>query len=660
MDKKNQKLKKNSTSQKVINEERKIGKLFSKNWFIISLFIIITSIVYSNSFTVPFQFDDDQQILLRESNHSLHNFSNLSYWLNVNNRPVSTFTLVLNYVLHGENVFGYHLVNLIIHLLSGIILFFFLKLIFSLRGDKETSKWLPFVIALFFLIHPVQIQSVTYIVQRMTSLAGMFFILAVLFYARGRIVYLKNGLSKEAIGYYVIAAVAGVMGTFSKQNAVVFPLAMLLTELFFIRDNNGRICKRYLVAVAAIGIIISTIVLLIFGIPRETKNITSIQYLATQMTIIPRYFQMMLLPFGLSIDHGVKVVKNIFDLKVIGGASFLIGILVFAFFQIKKRPLVSFGIFWIFIALIVESSIFPIRDVMFDQRMYLPLAGFLLSFWTLVFEFLFKKNKRFLSLLILAALLGLSVWTYARNNVWQSNVKIWEDVTRKYPNYFRGWQGLGREYLVSGEKDASKIVYCYEKALEIEPNNLTVLNDLAANYLKIKEYPKAMNCCMKLIDCKVLAYKLNSFRILGIIYLETKQYDLAIKYLEKLVEIEYKDTAALQNLSGLYIQKGDYKKAIYYAEETLKVSPKEVIALLNIGFSRINMGESELSKKYILKALKIEPQNTRGLILYANACINTGKFDEAISNLKSAYNITKDDKLLKDIEKVEKMFKSNR
>ena len=103
------------------------------------------------------------------------------------------------------------------------------------------------------------------------------------------------------------------------------------------------------------------------------------------------------------------------------------------------------------------------------------------------------------------------------------------------------------------------------------------------------------------------------------------------------------------------MQKSDYKKTIFYAEKALEISPDEIIALLNIGFSQINLGRSDLSKKYILKALTIDPLNTRALILYANACINTGNFDDAISNIRKAYEIAKDDKLLMDIEKVEKM-----
>jgi protein O-mannosyl-transferase len=655
MNKKYQKKKINPQPVKKIKKENNFGKFFSADWFNILLFFIVSLIVYSNSFSVPFQFDDEQQILFRESNHSFQNFTDLSFWVNLNNRPVSTFTLVANYVLNGDNVVGYHVVNLIIHLLSGIFLFFWLKLIFSIRVKNDVSKWLPVVITLFFLVHPIQTQSVTYIVQRMTSLAGMFFLLSVFLYTKGRIAYLKDGNRITAITCLILAFMAGILGALSKQNAVVFPLAMLLTELFFLRDSNGKICKRYIITAVAVGVVAFFGFLFKNGLPFETKEITRLQYFATQMIVIPRYFQMMLVPIGLSIDHGVKAVKSFLDFKVICGASFLIGILSFAIFQIKKRPLVSFGIFWIFISLIIESSIFPIRDMMFDQRMYLPLVGFSISFWALVFEIVSKKRPKFLTPLIFFVLIALSVGTFARNNVWNSRVKVWEKVTKMYPDHFRGWLGLGREYVASGERDVSKIIRCYERALEIEPGNQSVLNDLSANYLKVNKTDQAIGCLQKLENSEILNYKLYALRTLGYIYLSRKDFDLSANYLNKVIQINTKDTTALLGLSNLYIQKGDFSKGILFSEKVLQFSPDETLALINIGYSYINQGRSDLSKSYLQKAIKINSSNTRALVLFANACVNTGNFDEAILYIQKAYELTNDNQLLMDIEKVKKM-----
>jgi Tfp pilus assembly protein PilF len=489
----------------------------------------------------------------------------------------------------------------------------------------------------------------------MTSLAGMFFLLSVFLYTKGRIVHIANQKTNLAWAYYTLALFAGIMGTLSKQNAVVFPLAMLLTELLFIRDNEGKIYKRYLIIASSVGLVLSIGVFLKMGLPYETKEITRSQYFATQMIVIPRYFQMMLVPFGLSIDHGVQVVKSFFDFKVICGASLLIGILTFAVFQIKKQPFVSLGIFWVFISLLIESSIFPIRDLMFDQRMYLPLAGFSIAFWVLVFDIVTRKRPKLLTPLILFILVAMSIGTFARNNVWKSRVDIWEKVTEMYPDYFRGWQGLGREYVASGEKDIPRIIDCYEKALQIEPDNQTVLNDLSANYLKVNKVSQAVVCLQKLEDSEILEYKVSALRNLGIIYLGSKNYDLSTKYLRKAIETKPDDIAALEGLSNLYFQKADYNNAILYSQKTLKISPDHVSALLNAGYSQIYLGRSDLSIAYLLKVLKIEPENVKALVLIANACINTEKYGAAISYLQKAYDVSNDKQLLSDIEKVKQM-----
>ncbi len=654
MNKKNQK--KIVPPKPPVKRTRNLSEIiFSSDWAIVILLFLTLLLAYSNSFNVPFHFDDEQQIVLKDANHSFQNFHHLSYWLQINNRPVSLVTLVFNYVVNGEKVFWYHVINFIIHLLSGIFLFFFLKLIFNLSHEKQYPNWLPVVITLFFLVHPAQIQSVTYIVQRMTSLAGMFFILSIYLYTKGRILYLRDRKDTGAIILITCSFVVGLLGAFSKQSAIVFPLAMLLTELLFIRNAEGKICKRYVFSAVIVGFVGFIAVLLKAGLPYETNEISRVNYFATQMTVIPRYLQLMVVPVGLSIDHGVKAVATVFDLKVVGGALFLLGVLAFAFWQVKKRPLVSFGIFWFFIALLVESSILPIRDLMFDQRMYLPLAGFAISFWLLIYELFSLKKPSYLVPFVVLVLLSFSVGTMARNHLWQSNVAVWEKVTRMYPDYFRGWQGLGREYVASGEKDATKIVHCYEEALRIEPDNETVLNDLAANYLKTSDYVNAIKCSQKLENSSNPDFRLNAFRILAVAYLNSNQDDQALKYLEKNIQMKPDDISALQNIAGLYIRMKDYPKAIETAEKILKMTPDDVSSLLNIAFCQINLGKDDLAQRCIVKVLNNDSNNVRALVLNANVYAHAGKWDEALKNVQKAYGITNDASLLKDIERLEKM-----
>ncbi len=168
----------------------------------IGLMALIALIAYANTFHVPFQFDDDPNIVMKPSVHlTAPSLQWLSQLIQVNYRESTRIfaylTFALNYYLGGLNVFGYHLINFLIHLSSGLLLFWFLFLTFSLPSLKQRYGARAFPIALFssllFLCHPVQTQSVTYIVQRITSVAGMFYLLAMVLYVKGR---LSSGTSR--------------------------------------------------------------------------------------------------------------------------------------------------------------------------------------------------------------------------------------------------------------------------------------------------------------------------------------------------------------------------------------------------------------------------------------------------------------------------------
>lgn len=634
----------------------KIIHLLNKVWFQLLVIAVVTFIAYSNSFSVPFHFDDEQQIVYNESQHSIQKYENFHSWMHVNRRPVSSFTLAANYVIGGENVLGYHLVNFLIHLLTGVFLFFLLRILLSNVENDLKRKYLPLVISLFFLVQPVQTQAVTYIVQRMTSLSGLFVVMAVFFYTKGRINYLNRNNLRGSIVFIGAALFAGILGILSKQNAVVFPLLFLLVEFLFIRTSKNQLCTKYLIFSTVVLFLFTAVYVFRYGLPYETKDISRGMYLATQMTVIPRYFQMMLIPFGLSIDHGVSVVESIFNTKVILGTLFIIGVLVYGFVKIKSQPLISFGIFWIFITLLVESSIIPIRDVMFDHRMYLPLAGFSLLIWTLGFDVIQLKRPKSLFTIVVFVLFVMAAGTYARNEIWKSEVRIWKKVTEMYPNYFRGWQGLGREYVASGETNISLIIHSYEKAISIDPDNETVLNDLGANYLKINAYEKGVACYEKLINSENKYYQINSLRVVGVYNLSVKKFDAAEDYLKRVLEIDSNDTTALLGLSSLYMQQNEYNRAIYYGLEYDKFAPGNESLLFNLGLAYLSTGDPGKAIFYSNALLKMNSENVNALILHANACVNLKDYSTAIRSLQMAYDVSKNERFIGEIEKVKNML----
>ena len=205
----------------------------------VSLMALLALLVYSNSFQVPFQFDDQPNIVKSQSVH-VKEFSLpwLGQLIRENSDSIRVFayvTFALNYYFGGLQVFGYHLVNLLIHLSSGLLLYWFLLLTLNLPSLKERYGSIAFSTALFssllFLVHPIQTQSVTYIVQRMTSLGAMFYLLAMVLYVKGRL-----SLGVKRYLYLAGMVLSYLLGLFTKENVAILPLFIALYEFYFFQN----------------------------------------------------------------------------------------------------------------------------------------------------------------------------------------------------------------------------------------------------------------------------------------------------------------------------------------------------------------------------------------------------------------------------------------
>jgi len=604
---------------------------------------------------VPFQFDDHNQISYRDWVHSLDYFKKLSIWLSINERPLSLFTIAINYVLHGEKVFGYHVVNFLIHFASGLALYYWLRILPIVKNDKTKSNWFPIVVALFFLLHPVQTQSVTYIIQRMTSLAGMFLLLSVFFYTKARLKHVETANFKSVSFQYILSLIFGVLGVLSKQNVAVFPVVLLLIEFFFIRNREGKIYKTYITSVVAIGFFAVVAALVTIGLPSETTSISSMQYFATQMLVIPRYFQMMLVPIGLSLDHGVKIVDGLFNTSSLLGLSFILLIIGYAIFMAKREPLFAFGIFWIFITLSVESSFLPITDPMFDHRMYLPVAGFGMAFWTLLNRFLFEKKPSLLKPVVISILLLFSVMTIARNHVWNSRVAIWTDVTEKYPDHLRGWMALGKMYLNEDVNDVRKATECFEKAQSIDPANEENLIDLGFVYMSTGQQQKGLLCYEKLQKSKNREYREQALRVMAAYQSTTGNIDDAETNIRKVLKIRPGDAETWKSLFYLYFNKSEFEKANRIAVEWNSKFPKSADAIFYVAKSLFQLKEKEEAEKYLKKALVADVNHAESMMLYANIWVNRFEYDKAIQLLEKAYSINKNSKIPENIEMIKQL-----
>lgn len=544
------------------------------------LLIIATVISYSNSFDCSFQFDDVHSIFQNSYVRDISKFADLGYWFNFYNRAPAQFTLALNYKFGQLDVFGYHVINLIIHILTSVFVFILTGFLLSSRSIKQryiinNKKYIQLFSALIFAVHPIQTQSVTYIIQRMESLSGMFYFGALVFYFFAR-------LNKKRVLNFMLFSIFAILALLTKQTSFSLPLALLLLEVFFIRDKENVVNKKVIYSISGL-LLLTTVIMIVTGtLPRETYDISRFEYLISQFIVIPKYIFMSFIPIGQNLDHDILMPERFFTAKVLGGFVLILGSFVLSFFFYKKNKLISFGILWFFALLALRSSILPIGDLMYEHRLYLSLFGVGLIISTVVFwldnKFKLSRIHKYTPIIILALItLFYSIATYQRNKVWKTDISLWADVVKKSPDKFRSNYNIAEALKRNGYLD--RALSFYLKANKLDPSSYGTCNNIGNIYYEKKDIEKAKGFYRAAIDINPNYPKtLNN---LANIYLTKKKYPEAEKLYLKALSIDEKYVDALFNLGNLYYLTDRKQKALENYHKVTQVDPTHKAARSN-------------------------------------------------------------------------------
>ncbi len=449
--------------------------------------LAVAAVAYAPSLEVPFQFDDYARI---SSNWNLHQGN----WLRGIGqlggvRVLPATSLALNFWLSGDDTTGYHVVNLLIHLLATAAVFWLGLLLARtrrLRGSAiaEAPLFFAACAAALFACHPLQTQAVTYIVQRFASMAALFYVASVAAYVSGRLAQEEN--RPRARPRFAAALGFALAALLSKENAVTLPLAVVLVEVaFFGRRGLGALARRgmWLLPVLAVPVAwkwyawrtrrgveveggpLRQLLDALFAQGGEGLTVMPpLDYLQTQMLVLPRYLKLLVLPVGLNVDHDIGIATSI-DAAAAAGALFLIGLLAVGVYLLRSHPALGFAVLWFFVTLSIESSVIPIHDVMMEHRMYLAMPGVAVGFAALLCQWR-VRDRRSATAGAVAIVLVLAGLTFARNQVWQSALSLWSDAAAKSPNKARVHVNLGVAHHVRDELDQAIASYCRAIALD--------------------------------------------------------------------------------------------------------------------------------------------------------------------------------------------------
>ncbi len=356
-------------------------------------------------------------------------------------RPLANLSFALNWYIGQNNPFGYHIVNILVHILTTLILYQTILLLFQTPILKKYSPQDAFFIALLgavlWAINPIQTQAVTYIVQRMASLAGLFYIWALFWYIKSR---LSTATARRRINI-LLCILCYLCAIGSKENAAILPLSILAVEFIFFPktpDKYSKNIRRILLGISfAIGlfsiyyIVRQDYISYLFK-PIGSRPYTLYERLLTEPGIVLFYLRLIFYPLAkrFSVDHDVSIASSLFSSwATLASILTIIALVLFALAKSRKQPILSFAILFFFINHLIESTVIPL-ELIFEHRNYLP-SMFLftpVAAGLLYLLKLYSKRNRVVhaAILIFIPLLLITIgWnTYLRNNVWESEQSL--------------------------------------------------------------------------------------------------------------------------------------------------------------------------------------------------------------------------------------------
>ncbi len=647
----------------------KFSNRFSSTLPVILLIGLSVFIIYSNIYNSPFVFDDEPRIVENRS------IKNLSYYLNPSKllepRAVVDLTFALNYRFGKLNVFGYHLVNVWIHILNGILVYFLVSGILKQRAEFLTPtnhlssesatisiKLIAILSAMIFVVHPVQTQAVTYTVQRYTSMAAMFYMGSMLSYLYARTVQPRTAGKAihrfNIFGLYTLTIVFGMLAFLSKENSASLPGSILLLEYLII---NGRWpdWKKKLPWFALAFTLWLFFVLFVSGLfsgevgdrnlledvsalTKETAAVSRWSYLCTQFNVLVIYIRLLFLPINQNLDYFYPFKTGFFEGATPFAFIILIGIAGFGIWSKNRRPVITFSIFYFFITLSIESSIIPIRDALFEHRLYLPMLGFGLFISYQLFYYLStKRTLAFIFSFAIIAFLGSAA--YLRNITWQDNVILWSDVVSKSPHNYRAHNNLGLALDKQGRTDEA--IDQYMQGLQIKPDNEEIHNNLG---LALAEQGRTDEAISHYLEALHLRPDFGqAHNNLGVVLMEKGRTEEAVSHYKEALRINPDTFKAHYNLGdALIVQKGVTPEALHHYNEALRLEPESVEAHNSLGIALIRMGKVAEGIDILQEALRIEADSVDTHANLGAALLKLGKTDQAVVYLRKALQIKPD------------------
>ena len=550
------------------------------------LISLLGVLFFSNHLNNPFQFDSVAYIVNNANLKNPETLLSFEFWKKeFLARGLLRISLALNAYLDGFRPFGYHIFNLAFHILNALLLFFVLGKSLRRFGmeavgwGSERIRSVSFFSAVFFLCHPIQTESVIYIMSRSEVIASTFYLAGFLLFQqlleRSSTSHLQYGL------YFLSIFLIALVGFTVKQIVATLPAIMILYYLCSCPDHSPALqfLKKWRWAIS--GIIAGVAGFLFYklltdetfliGPSRPEEMVGRAKYMLSQPSVIVFYYlKMLLFPMNLNIDPDIAVVTSFLSWNFLL-PMFCIAFLLLCSLKVFKTRFVFFFLCWFFIILSPSSSIVTLHDLAAEHRTYLASAGIFILFACGVAEVTCRWGEtRPLNITLIFCVFALGIMTMKRNAVWQSELSLWQDTHQKSPHKLRPLINLARAHSLEGNSE--KAIQYYQESLVKGPGVFATNYNLGALYLEKGLVTDALRHFQ--LASRIEPEIPEPFAKLGEIYLSQKNFKLADSYFKRAVELNPRSSKVFKNLGVVnFYHLNRPKQGLAYFTRSLNLDP---------------------------------------------------------------------------------------
>jgi protein O-mannosyl-transferase len=637
---------------------------------------------YANSWDAAFVFDDTRVI---DRNPAIRRLWPPYDWLSFcPTRPLPYFTFAVNYAIHGYDVRGYHMANVAIHLATALSLLGFARRTLELScvavRYRERAHLLAAALALLWVTHPLTTQAVTYVYQRIESLAAMFCVLCLYSFVRA-----FGEPSRVRRGWVAASVACCFAAMVSKESAAGLPLIVLVFDRLFLCERwSDTLPRRYMHAAmfsswgVAVGLMAATGSAYVRAGIGSVEGLTPLTYLLSQSAVILRYLRLSFWPTGLCLDYGWPLPRQ-WDEFVPQGIVVLalLGVTVVG---LTRARLWSFPACAFFLLLAPTSSIVPIADLIFEHRMYLPLAAVLTVALCGFYEGLLRLQagcaplgrkilERTAVTFVAVAVAASAVATHFRNRDYESEVTLWHDIIAKAPDNPRPYFLLGRQ-LEEHRRRAEARRY-FEQALAVDPSFVPALSRMAIQAADERRFDEAESYVGRIaqilpdspqllvrygvlraaqgrtdeaaanFSATLLREPENGEALAGLALLldAAGRTDEAVELYRRFTAAQPDDPTPWNNLGVIYHSQGRYEEAVAAFRRAVGLRYRHVEARSNLGATLDRLGRNEEALVELIRAVEDDGDYLGGRINLGNALARRGRFAEAVAQFREALRI---------------------